>query len=55
MEIDARVQKSTNNSIGKTTKTVRSKIEQIPENIIIKNDSSKPFRFKLDLKYLQQI
>lgn len=42
-------------TIGKTTKTVRSKIEQISENIIIKNDSSKPFRFKLDLKYLQQI
>lgn len=40
-------------TIGKTAKTIRSKIEQLPENAIIKNTSSKPFRFKLDLKYLQ--
>lgn len=40
-------------TIGKTAKTTRSKIERLPENAIIKNVSSKPFRFKLDLKYLQ--
>lgn len=41
-------------TIGKTAKTTRSKIERLPENAIIKNVSSKPFRFKLDLKYLRR-